>query len=161
MKTQTVQAEPKRENFATDEAYTQAQLERYAEQLAETITRVCRKQNLTLNATTGAYAVTQNAPIMHAAGSDENNAEFTIGYRVADADGDTVDGSLTVNVDDDTPTVSSNAAVQLDDDALTGGNAGVEPRLSLIYTETVEKRNPALTATGPWVPEGRRRRSTS
>src|SRR6185295_15613613 len=43
---------------------------------------------------------------------------------VSDHDGDTVDGSIVVNVDDDTPTVSANAGVQLDDDALAGGNAG-------------------------------------
>ncbi|MEH8143112.1 hypothetical protein Q7I15_21035, partial [Aeromonas veronii] len=57
-------------------------------------------------------------------GNDENNATFTLNYRVTDADKDSVDGSLTINVDDDIPTVSANAAVQLDDDALAGGIAG-------------------------------------
>src|SRR4029450_649804 len=47
-----------------------------------------------------------------------------ISYRVTDHDGDIADGTIVVNVDDDTPTVSANAAVQLDDDALAGGNAG-------------------------------------
>ncbi len=79
---------------------------------------------LTVNSSTGAYTVSQVAPIVHAAGSDENNQSFTISYRVTDGDGDTVDGSISVNVDDDTPTVSANAAVQLDDDALAGGNPG-------------------------------------
>ncbi|MBW3788165.1 retention module-containing protein [Aeromonas veronii] len=79
---------------------------------------------VTLNSATGAYSVTQNAPIKHADGNDENNATFTLNYRVTDADKDSVDGSLTINVDDDTPTVSANAAVQLDDDALAGGIAG-------------------------------------
>ena len=37
---------------------------------------------------------------------------------------DTADGTLAINVDDDTPTVSANLAAQLDDDALTGGNPG-------------------------------------
>ena len=37
---------------------------------------------------------------------------------------DTADGTLAINVDDDTPTVSANQTAQLDDDALTGGNAG-------------------------------------
>ncbi|WOE68628.1 retention module-containing protein [Aeromonas allosaccharophila] len=78
---------------------------------------------VTLNSATGAYSVTQNAPIMHVAGNDENNASFTLSYRVTDADNDSVEGSLTINVDDDTPTVSANAAVQLDDDALAGGIA--------------------------------------
>ena len=34
----------------------------------------------------GNYSVTQNAPIAHAAGDDENNQSFTIGYRVTDPD---------------------------------------------------------------------------
>ncbi|MFQ2148225.1 DUF5801 repeats-in-toxin domain-containing protein [Aeromonas jandaei] len=79
---------------------------------------------VTLNSATGAYSVTQNAPLKHADGNDENNATFTLSYRVTDTDKDSVDGSLTINVDDDTPTVSANAAVQLDDDALAGGIAG-------------------------------------
>ena len=54
---------------------------------------------------TGAYTVTQNAPIDHPAGSDENNVSFTIGYTVTDVDGDPASGSLTINVDDDTPTI--------------------------------------------------------
>ena len=58
---------------------------------------------VTLNTATGAYTVTQNAPIVHAAGSDENNQAFTLTYRVTDGDGDTVDGTLGINVDDDTP----------------------------------------------------------
>ncbi|WP_294121532.1 DUF5801 repeats-in-toxin domain-containing protein [Sphingomonas sp.] len=79
---------------------------------------------LTINATTGAYTVSQVAPIDHPAGLDENNVSFTISYSVTDHDGDSVNGSIVVNVDDDTPTATANAAVQLDDDALTGGNAG-------------------------------------
>ncbi|WP_421346248.1 DUF5801 repeats-in-toxin domain-containing protein [Aeromonas veronii] len=79
---------------------------------------------VTLNSATGAYSVTQNAPIKHANSNDENDATFMLSYRVTDADKDSVDGSLTINVDDDTPTVSANAAVQLDDDALAGGIAG-------------------------------------
>ncbi|MEQ1775760.1 MAG: DUF5801 repeats-in-toxin domain-containing protein, partial [Burkholderiales bacterium] len=79
---------------------------------------------LTVNPTSGAYTVTQNAPIQHAAGGDENNQSFAIAYRVTDGDGDTADGSLSINVDDDTPTVTQNAVVQLDDDALANGNPG-------------------------------------
>jgi T1SS-143 domain-containing protein len=71
----------------------------------------------------GSYTVTQLAPISHPTGSDENNVQFTVNYQVTDKDGDTANGSMVVDVDDDTPTVSANAMVQLDDDALTGGNA--------------------------------------
>ena len=62
---------------------------------------------VTLNSATGAYSVTQNAPIKHADGNDENNATFTLNYRVTDADKDSVDGSLTINVDDDIPTANA------------------------------------------------------
>jgi hypothetical protein len=60
---------------------------------------------VTLDTATGAYTVSQNAPIVHAAGSDENNQAFTVTYRVTDGDGDTADGTLGINVDDDTPTI--------------------------------------------------------
>jgi len=79
---------------------------------------------ITVNSTTGAYSVVQNAPITHAAGGDENNQAFTVNYTVTDTDGDSAPGTININVDDDTPTVSANAGVQLDDDALAGGNAG-------------------------------------
>ena len=59
---------------------------------------------VTLDTATGAYTVTQNAPIVHAAGSDENNQAFTLNYQVTDGDGDTADGTLAIDVDDDTPT---------------------------------------------------------
>ena len=49
---------------------------------------------VTLDTATGAYTVTQNAPIVHAAGLDENNQDFTLNYRVTDGDGDTADGTL-------------------------------------------------------------------
>src|SRR6185369_14614051 len=79
---------------------------------------------ITVNSTTGAYSVVQNAPITHAAGGDENNQAFTVNYTVTDTDGDSAPGTININVDDDTPTVSANAGIQLDDDALAGGNAG-------------------------------------
>jgi VCBS repeat-containing protein len=66
---------------------------------------------VTLNSASGAYTVTQNAPIAHAAGGDENNAPFTLSYTVTDVDGDAANGTLVVNVDDDTPVVTANGAV--------------------------------------------------
>jgi len=62
---------------------------------------------LTMVAATGAYTVVQNNPIPHAAGLTENNQPFTINYRVTDRDGDTADGTLGINVDDDTPVVTA------------------------------------------------------
>ncbi|NWL76088.1 hypothetical protein DM872_04410, partial [Pseudomonas taiwanensis] len=78
---------------------------------------------ITLDRFTGAYSVTQNAPIMHPEGYDENDLTFEIEYKIVDRDGDRADGSLYIKVDDDSPVVSSNLVVQLDDDALSGGNA--------------------------------------
>ena len=64
---------------------------------------------VTLNPANGAYTVTQNAPIIHPAGLDENNQSFTLNYSVTDIDGDAAAGTLSINVDDDTPTVSLTA----------------------------------------------------
>ena len=58
---------------------------------------------ISIDPATGEYSVVQNAAIDHAAGGDENNVEFIISYTVTDVDGDTSTGTLTVNVDDDTP----------------------------------------------------------
>ncbi|WP_373387894.1 retention module-containing protein [Pseudomonas alcaligenes] len=66
---------------------------------------------LTLNTATGAYTVTQNNPIQHDNANLENNQSFTLTYQVTDKDGDTATGSLSVNVDDDTPVAQSDTAV--------------------------------------------------
>ena len=58
---------------------------------------------ITINAATGAYTISQVNPIDHPAGGDENNVQFTINYQVRDQDGDTADGTLNIDVDDDTP----------------------------------------------------------
>jgi VCBS repeat-containing protein len=61
---------------------------------------------ITVDASTGAYTVTQNAPVDHAAGGNENNADFTISYTVTDVDGDNATGALNIQVNDDTPVVT-------------------------------------------------------
>jgi T1SS-143 domain-containing protein len=65
---------------------------------------------VTLNSTNGAYTVTQNAPILHADADQENNQAFVLNYRVTDKDGDTADGTLAINVDDDTPLAQNDVA---------------------------------------------------
>jgi hypothetical protein len=50
----------------------------------------------------GQYTVVENNAIQHAAGQGENNQAFTIGYQVTDRNGDFADGTLTLNVKDDT-----------------------------------------------------------
>ena len=71
------------------------------------------------DATSGLYTVTQLNPIDHpTAGVSEEEVFFTINYKVTSSDGDIANGTLSINVDDDTPTTTSNLTVQLDDDAL-------------------------------------------
>lgn len=65
---------------------------------------------VTLNSTSGAYTVTQNAPILHADADQENNQAFILNYRVTDKDGDVADGTLAINVDDDTPEAQDDVA---------------------------------------------------
>ena len=83
---------------------------------------------VTVNNATGAYTVTQVAPIDHAALLDENNTGFTLGYRVTDADGDTAGGTLSINIDDDTPTASD------DFDSIVSGS--VAPATGNVITDT-------------------------
>ena len=83
---------------------------------------------ISVNAATGAYTVTENNPVWHAPGDTENNSIFVVTYSVTDEDGDVALGTLTVNVDDDTPivtvTAGSDANVILTtDDAETEGPA--------------------------------------
>ncbi len=57
------------------------------------------------DASSGAYTVTQLHAIDHPTpGTSEENLQFGVTYRVTDGDGDTVDGSISIDVDDDTPT---------------------------------------------------------
>ncbi|QRM57315.1 VCBS domain-containing protein [Sinorhizobium sp. BG8] len=81
---------------------------------------------LTINAD-GSYTFTVLKPLAHsAAGSFEENLTLKFGFTVTDGDGDTSNGSLSVNVNDDTPVANTvTAADKLDDDAQTlfAGNA--------------------------------------
>ncbi|MGL4406664.1 MAG: DUF5801 repeats-in-toxin domain-containing protein, partial [Notoacmeibacter sp.] len=52
---------------------------------------------VTLNAATGAYAVTQNAPLLHSSGNTENNQQFIFTYQVKDGDGDTANGTMSIS----------------------------------------------------------------
>ena len=64
------------------------------------------------NTTSGAYTVEQLAAIDHPTpGTSEENIQFAVGYQVTDHDGDTATGSLSIDVDDDTPTVVGEPAL--------------------------------------------------
>ncbi|WP_120497169.1 DUF5801 repeats-in-toxin domain-containing protein [Kiloniella sp. EL199] len=79
--------------------------------------------SITLDDTTsGNYTVTQLNPIKHPEGSDENNVEFVFNYRVTDGDKDTVDGTLSVSVDDDTPVVTDEYAGLIKEKRLDDNN---------------------------------------
>ena len=66
--------------------------------------------------TSGNYTIEQLHSILHMAGGNENDQQFVFNYRVTDGNGDFVDGTLNLTVDDDTPTVSANPPVLLDDE---------------------------------------------
>ncbi|UFS81470.1 DUF5801 domain-containing protein [Rhizobium sp. T136] len=70
----------------------------------------------------GQYMVTQNHAIQHAAGNNENNQSFTIGYQATDGDGDTANGSITINVDDDTISWTASGSGSVNEDDLWFGN---------------------------------------
>ncbi len=97
------------------------------------------------NSTSGAYTVQQLNEIDHPTpGASEENILFNIGYRVTDHDGDTVDGQLTIDVDDDTPTVASNAIVYTDDE--TAVNPDATPNLG--GTDDYNGTTPPANLTG-------------
>ena len=97
------------------------------------------------NATSGAYTVEQLAAIDHPTpGTSEENIQFAVGYQVTDHDGDTATGSLSIDVDDDTPTVASNLTVFTDDETATTPDAA--PNLG--GTDDYDGVTPAANLTG-------------
>jgi T1SS-143 domain-containing protein len=66
----------------------------------------------------GSYTFTQSAPLVHAStgSTTEDNVSLAFNYAITDGDGDTVTGSLTVNIDDDTP-VAQDDTRTIDEDA--------------------------------------------
>ncbi|TWF54972.1 beta strand repeat-containing protein [Neorhizobium alkalisoli] len=82
---------------------------------------------------TGAYEVKQLAPINHTVAGTEDNVSFTVSYQATDHDGDSAatPGTLTINVDDDTPTVGKNVVLNsVNEDDLLLGNDLIKESLS-------------------------------
>ncbi|QIG55107.1 hypothetical protein G6N82_13985 [Altererythrobacter sp. BO-6] len=80
-----------------------------------------------VNPATGAYTVTQLAPLNHHASGDdvEAGATFNLTYTVTDGDTDTATGTLTINLNDDTPEFGEQAEpapTLVTDDTLVGDN---------------------------------------
>ncbi len=111
---------------------------------------------VTLDAVTGKYVYTQTANLLHAAGGDENEASFTLGFTVTDGDGDKADGKLTLLIDDDTPSLVSapTTGLSLNEDDLVLGNDEVAPKEALSATGSLhislgaDGGSVALSATG-------------
>ncbi|WP_454000581.1 DUF5801 repeats-in-toxin domain-containing protein [Afipia felis] len=79
----------------------------------------------------GSYDFKTDAPLVHpASGASEENLPLTFNYTVTDGDGDTAPGSLTVNINDDTPVLSlTQAPVYHADegDIITPRSVGTSP----------------------------------
>jgi T1SS-143 domain-containing protein len=58
----------------------------------------------------GNYTVEQLHNILHPAGQNENNIDFSVQYLVTDGDGDRAYGSFHINVDDDMPVITDSTA---------------------------------------------------
>ncbi|REG07399.1 T1SS-143 domain-containing protein [Rhodopseudomonas thermotolerans] len=91
---------------------------------------IAKVATLTINAD-GSYSFTTFAPVVHpTAGTTEENLGLSFAYTVTDGDGDTATGSLTVDVNDDTPVSTGDVAPStiLDDEAqleFTPANDGI------------------------------------
>src|SRR4030095_1460920 len=73
----------------------------------------------------GSYTIVQNLPIHQAAGSNENTQPFALSYTGTDADGDSANGTININVDDDTPIATASLLTgTVDEDGVPGGIAG-------------------------------------
>ena len=70
---------------------------------------------------TGDYTVTLLDNVIHAAGSDENNASVSLGILLTDSDLDTASAILTIVFDDDAPTATDNSNM-VDEGSLVTGN---------------------------------------
>ncbi|MGP9811308.1 T1SS-143 repeat domain-containing protein [Rhodopseudomonas sp. NSM] len=81
---------------------------------------------LTINAD-GSYSFTALKPLVHpTSGATEETLTLTFNYTVTDGDDDTAAGSLTVNVNDDTPTLAQTYRYNVVDEAQLGTGPDVD-----------------------------------
>ncbi|WP_037217963.1 DUF5801 repeats-in-toxin domain-containing protein, partial [Rhizobium sp. IBUN] len=84
---------------------------------------------VTVNAD-GTYSVTLNAALAHPATGTEDNLVLNFGFDIYDGDGDHVSGTISVNVDDDSPSINQQAlqsATVAEDDIKTSLSQGTSP----------------------------------
>ncbi|MBX6329688.1 MAG: VWA domain-containing protein, partial [Pseudolabrys sp.] len=107
--------------------------------------------------TTGAYQVTQLHAIDHPGHDDpnkagtqtsyEDNLDFIVNYRVTDGDGDHADGSIKIDVDDDSPdphvTLASGTLIHDETPGIDGGSNDVAPSTTLdaLFAAVTNKGN--------------------
>ncbi|WP_283195045.1 DUF5801 repeats-in-toxin domain-containing protein [Rhizobium sp. AN80A] len=102
----------------------------------------------------GSYTFDLSAPLVHATkGATEDNLPVTIGFQVKDGDGDTANGSLTINVNDDVPvTTGTVVAVTADEGdiatSLSQGNSPFDGTADGSSTEWVSRHNYGATVSG-------------
>lgn len=92
------------------------------------------------------YVFTLHGPLDHADGSTEDNLFINLSYEISDSDGDTADGVLQINVDDDSPLVNLSLAsdqqselplgIVVDESVGTDGSVKDEPGLAVNDDET-------------------------
>ncbi|SHM92880.1 Ig-like domain-containing protein, partial [Halomonas cupida] len=106
---------------------------------------------------TAAYSVTLKGPLDHASGSDENDLEFDIVYGVTDADGDTAQGKVKIQVDDDTPIARDDSTTTTEDSSVTHNVLTNDDEGADGATLTEAKLNSASSGAGSvsWTPDGR------
>src|SRR5690554_2311663 len=79
-----------------------------------------------LDPETGAYSVTLTGSLDHDEAGTEDNLLINIGYQVSDADGDVAQGTLTLNIDDDSPVIDQDAeqaeSLRVDETVEAGGD---------------------------------------
>ena len=76
------------------------------------------------------YAFTLHGPLDQATGGNENNLNIDLSYVIADSEGDTANGILQVNVDDDSPVIGEGQSPQ--PQLLRVNELEVEPRTATV-----------------------------
>ena len=90
------------------------------------------------------YQFTLHGPLDHADISTEDNLLVNLSYQISDSDGDTADGILAINVDDDSPLVElvfnqqseAPLSIVVDESVSTDGSVKDEPGFALNDDET-------------------------
>lgn len=105
---------------------------------------------VTLDATTGAYSVSQTGNILHEddPANEENEVTFTLGATLTDGDTDTATTSLTITVDDDTPIADPDTFNQLNENDPVSGDVSINDNVGADSPGTYALVGGSLTGAG-------------